>query len=237
MKGYFNKEQRIGEIAAIFPKATDIFMEYNIDFCCGGDRALDAALKEQNINEGDILEKLNKTYEDFKNKEQEDIDWRRASMTDLIEHIVNKHHSFMKNELPVTGNLLNKILKVHYIDHGEVLSKLNRLFNSLKAEIEEHLIKEEELLFPAIIDYEKNPSIDLLNKALKVMKETEDEHEKAGDILKEMRKITDGYKAPCGACGSFERTYQKLQDIEADLFQHIHLENNILFERLKKKGN
>lgn len=236
MKKHFNKEQRIGEIAAIFPKATDIFMKYNIDFCCGGDRPLDVALKEKNINEEDILGKLNKTYEEFQNKEQEDIDWRRASMVDLIEYIVNKHHSFMKNELPVTGELLNKILKVHYVDHGDVLSKLNRLFNSLRTEIEEHLIKEEELLFPAIIDYEKNPSKDLLNKALRVMKETEDEHEKAGDILKEMRKITDGYKVPCGACGSFERTYQKLQDIEADLFQHIHLENNILFERLKKES-
>lgn len=235
MKKYFDKNQRIGEIAAIFPKATDIYMEYNIDFCCGGDRPLEVALKEQNINAEEILEKLNTAYEEFKSKEAEDIDWRTASMKDLIEYIVNKHHTFMKNELPLTGNLLSKILKVHYIDHGDMLSKLNRLFNSLKAEIEEHLIKEEELLFPAIIEYEKNPSSELLDKALKTMKETEDEHENAGDILKEMRKITNGYKAPCGACSSFERTYQKLQDIEADLFQHIHLENNILFERLKNE--
>ncbi|WP_432402715.1 iron-sulfur cluster repair di-iron protein [Wukongibacter sp. M2B1] len=234
MKKLFNSQQKIGEIAAIFPKATDIFMEYNIDFCCGGDRLLTDALKEQGINEEEILEKINMTYEEFINKDDNSVDWRTASMTDLIEYIVQKHHTFMKNELPVTINLLNKILKVHYIDHGETLSSLHKLFSSLKAEIEEHLINEEELLFPAILEYEKEPSIDLLEKAKNVMMETEDEHNNAGDILKEMRKITNNYKIPSSSCNSFKRTYEKLEEIESDLFQHIHLENNILFERLKQ---
>lgn len=233
MKKYFNSKQRIGEIAAIFPKATDIFMEYNIDFCCGGDRPLAEALIEQKISEEEIIGELNTAYEEFKNKEVEGIDWRTASMKDLIEFIVNKHHTFMKNELPITSSLLNKILKVHYIDHGKTLSRLHKLFNNLKSEIEEHLVKEEELLFPAILEYEKNPSQHLLEKAIGVMKETEDEHNNAGDILKEMRKITNSYKTPSNGCNSFKRTYEKLQEIESDLFMHIHLENNILFERLK----
>lgn len=233
MSKYFNSNQKIGGIAAIFPKATDIFMEYNIDFCCGGDRLLSEVLEEQNINEEEILDKLNTSYKEFKNKEEDAIDWKAASMEALIEHIVSKHHAFMRNELPITSNLLNKILKVHYIDHGETLSTLHKLFNSLKTEIEEHLVKEEELLFPAILEFEKKSSSDLLNKALKVMHETEDEHDNAGDILKEMRKITNNYEVPSNSCNSFVRTYEKLQEVEADLFQHIHLENNILFEKLK----
>jgi regulator of cell morphogenesis and NO signaling len=235
MKKMFNKNQRIGEIATIFPKATDIFMDYEIDFCCGGDRELEAALKEQGISSEEMLYKLNKAYDEFKDSFDNEVDWKTRSMTELIDYVVNKHHSFMREELPITAQLLNKILKVHYIDSGGLLSKLNKLFSNLKMEIEEHLIKEEELLFPLIKEYEKNPSDKELAKVLKVMSEIENEHENAGDILKEMRRITKGYIVPETGCSSFERTYQKMQEIEADLFKHIHLENNILFERLKKQ--
>jgi regulator of cell morphogenesis and NO signaling len=231
----FNKNQKIGEIAAIFPKATDIFMDYEIDFCCGGDRPLKVALEKQGISEEEMLYKLNKAYDEFEDSIDSEVDWQKRPMTELIDYVVNKHHSFMKQELPITDKLLNKILKVHYIDNGELLSKLNKLFSNLKVEIEEHLIKEEELLFPLIKKYEDNPSEEGLSKVLQIMSETEDEHENAGDILKEMRRITKGYIVPETGCSSFERTYQKMQEIEADLFKHIHLENNILFERLKKQ--
>lgn len=235
MTRMFNKEQKIGEIAAIFPKATEIFMDYEIDFCCGGDRKLGEALKEQGISEEEIFYKLDKSYDEFKNTLSKEVDWRSESMTDLMDYIVNKHHSFMREQMPITAQLLNKILKVHYIDNGELLSKLNKLFNSLKTEIEEHLIKEEELLFPLIKEYEKKPSKKTLEKALKVMAEIESEHDNAGDILKEMRRLTKGYIVPETGCSSFERTYKNIQSIESDLFKHIHLENNILFKRLENQ--
>lgn len=235
MTKMFNKNQKIGDIATIFPKATDIFMDYEIDFCCGGDRKLEEALKEQGISEEEIIYKLDKAYDEFKNTLDREVDWKSESMSNLIDYIVNKHHSFMREQMPITAQLLNKILKVHYVDNGELLSKLNKLFGSLKTEIEEHLIKEEELLFPLIKEYEKNPSKDTLAKALKVMDETENEHDAAGDILKEMRRLTKGYIVPESGCSSFERTYEKIQEIESDLFKHIHLENNILFKRLKKE--
>jgi regulator of cell morphogenesis and NO signaling len=210
-------------------------MAYEIDFCCGGDRPLATALKEQNINASEILKKLHDAYEKYEALQNKEIDWTKATLSELIDYIVGKHHTFMRDELPTTGQLLNKILKVHYVDHGETLSKLHKLFNQLKSEIEEHLIKEEELLFPLIKEYEKNPSKDVLEKVFKIMKETEDEHDNAGDVLKEMRRITCQYQAPSGGCNSFVRTYEKLQAIEADLFQHIHLENNILFQRLDQE--
>lgn len=234
MKKIFDTTQKIGEIAAAFPKATDIFMEYNIDFCCGGDRLLTDILKEQNISEAEIIDKLNTAYDRYENLQDKEIDWTKAAFSDLIDYIVDKHHAFMRDEMPGISQLLNKILKVHYMSHGETLSKLHRLFNQLRGEIEEHLVKEEELLFPLIKQYEKNPSKDALEKVFKVMQETEDEHEAAGDILKEMRRITDQYQAPAGACMTFQRTYEKLHAVEVDLFQHIHLENNILFVGLEK---
>lgn len=235
MKEQFNLNQKIGEIARIFPKAMDVFMEYNIDFCCGGDRQLISAIEEDKIDGEEVINKINKLYEDYKNIKDENNDFNNMPMGELIDYIVNKHHAFLRSELPVTKELLGTILRVHYVDHGDVLSKLNKLFNSLSIELEEHLIKEEEVLFPLIKKYEKNPSDEVLKSVIKVLDETEAEHDQAGDIIKEMRKITNGFNVPPSGCNTFSRTYQKIEEIEKDLFRHIHLENNILFEKLKNK--
>ncbi|CAH2214690.1 iron-sulfur cluster repair di-iron protein [Tepidibacter aestuarii] len=234
MKNVFNINQKIGEIATKFPKAIDIFMSYEIDFCCGGDRPLKEALKEQEMNEKEVIDKLNKYYSEFVNKNNEETDWTKSSMSNLIDYIVQKHHGFMRETLPITNELINKILRVHYVDNGEILSKVHKLFNNLKLELEEHLIKEEEVLFPLIKEYEKNPSKETKEKAIATMNETEDEHDKAGDILKEIRRVTNKYEVPETGCNSFKIAYEKMQEIESDLFKHIHLENNILFEKLKK---
>lgn len=233
MKERFSRNDKIGKIAAIYPYAIEIFMKYDIDFCCGGDRPLYEGIQEKNLKEDKIINELNEDYDKFKDWISKEIDWNSTSMEELIDFIINKHHTFMKRELPIINELLTKIFTVHYSDHGEVLSKLKRLFGNLRMEIEEHLIKEEEVLFPILMEYEKNPSKELLTKALKVLHETEDEHDNAGDILKEMKGITDGYKAPSSGCNSFRIAYEKLQIMEEDLFRHIHLENNILFKRIK----
>ncbi|NBI05549.1 iron-sulfur cluster repair di-iron protein [Senegalia massiliensis] len=233
MNKIINKEQRIGEIATIFPGATNIFMDYEIDFCCGGDRPLSVAIEEKDLNEYELLDRLNSGYEKMKDELESSDNFKEKTMSEQIDYIVNKHHTFMKEEMPITQELLSKILKVHYVSHGTELSKLHRLFNNLKAEIEEHLIKEEELLFPMIKQYEKDPTEENRKKAFKVLEETESEHEAAGDILKEMRKITDGFKVPEDGCNTYRITFEKIEAIEKDLFEHIHLENNILFERLK----
>jgi len=232
-KNKFTIKDRIGAIVAEFPKAVEIFMEYNIDFCCGGDRELRVAIEEGALPAQEVIKRLNQAYQEF-NHQDEDIDWRQEKMTDLIDYIVNTHHQFMRVELPVLNELLNRILNAHYLKEGELLGRIHKLFYQLRGEIEEHLIKEEKLLFPIIKEYEDKGTDEKLEKALKVMAETEDEHDHAGDILKEVRRLTANYQLPEGVCRTFALTYDKFEEIEQDLFQHIHLENNILFERLKK---
>lgn len=233
MERKFEKNMKIGDIAAEYPGAIEIFLNYNVDFCCGGDRPLEEALKEKNINEEEIMDRINKGYLEFISKIDRGIDWRKSSMSELINYVVNKHHTFLRNELPVAQKLLTKILNVHFSHSGEVLSQVYKLYMNLMAELEVHLIKEEEILFPIIKEYEANPSEELRLKAVNAMKETEDEHEGAGDILKEMREITNNYTCSPEGCMTFQKTYDKLVEIEQDLFNHIHLENNILFPRLK----
>jgi regulator of cell morphogenesis and NO signaling len=227
----FHSSQKIGEIVTKFPKAADILKEYRIDFCCGGDRPLLTAIKEQGLSEPEILDKINNLYEKFKNVSAEDRNWVEAPFGELVDHIVNTHHAYLGVELPRISELTAKILRVHGEHHPE-LSKVYKLFHSLKMELEEHLIKEETIQYPAIKEYEEKNTESALEKAVKITKELEDEHTGAGDILKELRKVTNDFTAPEDGCNTYRLTYAKLEELEADTFQHIHLENNILFPRL-----
>jgi regulator of cell morphogenesis and NO signaling len=230
----FNSSQKIGYIVTKFPKAADIFIENKIDFCCGGDRPLIEAINERNLDEEKIVDDLNELYEEFKdNLYQKDKNWEEAPIDELVEYIINKHHAYLWDELPRIGELSTTILKVHGQSHPE-LSKVHKLFSMLRMELEEHLAKEENMQYPPIKEYIQTRSYDDLEKAIEVIDELEDEHTGAGDILKELRKVTEDYKIPKDVCPTFELTYKKLQEVELDTFKHIHLENNILFPRLRK---
>ena len=227
----FNSTQKIGEIVNAFPKAADIFKDYKIDFCCGGHRPLSEAIEEQKVNEAELIEKLNSVYESYEIG-LKDKNFAEAETDEIIEQILNKHHAYLWSELPNIGKLSTTILRVHGSHHPE-LSKVHRLFNTLKMELEDHLTKEETIQYPAIKKYEESKSLDDLYKAVDIIDDLETEHTGAGDILKELRVVTNDYSIPEDVCQTFELTYKKLQELEEDLFQHIHLENNILFPRLR----
>ena len=229
----FNSSSKIGEVVAKFPKAADVFIENKIDFCCGGNRPLTEAVKDSNSDVDKIVEQLNNLYEKFKNASSEDRDWQVEPLDVLVEHILNTHHGYLWDELPRLSQLSTTILKVHGEHHPE-LFKVNKLFSMLKMELEEHLTKEETLQYPAINEYVKTKSQTDLKKSIDIIDELEKEHSAAGDILKELRVVTEDYAIPDGVCPTFELVYQKLQEVELDLFQHIHLENNILFPRLRE---
>lgn len=230
----FQTSQSIGEIVSIMPKASDIFKKYGIDFCCGGHRPLIDAIKEQNLDEQELLNTLEEAYKETRQL-SERSDFRTMALGDLIDHIIVTHHSYLKIVLPELSELTTTILRVHGQNHLN-LFRVHKLFHNLKTELEQHLIKEEEILFPMIKEYEASHSEVLLKKISFVVHETEDEHEAAGDILKELRNITEDYILPEDGCATYEGTLRGLEDLEGDLFQHIHLENNILFNRLGIEG-
>lgn len=223
--------EKIGEIVTSFPKASNIFKSYQIDFCCGGNRVLSTVIRQQGLNEDEVLGKLNEVCQEAASLKEADMDWAKAASPDLIDFVVNAHHVYLRKELPLLSEFVTKILTVHGPNHGEVLSKLHKLFHTLKMELEQHLIKEEQMIFPLIKEYEQNPSDALRGKISQVIEELESEHTTAGDLLKEMRAVTDQYKLPEDACRTYTLTFLKLEELESDLFQHIHLENNILFPR------
>jgi len=235
MEKIINNNQSLGEIVSIFPGAAEIFNRYKIDYCCGGHDTLADALDGIAIDHDDIIKELNDEYEKFIKSNSEYKDWRKEKPSALIKHIVQTHHEFTKNQLKEIDTLLFKVLKVHFKLHSEELLKVHRNFGSLKTELEEHLIKEEEILFPLIENFDITKDDSVLSKIHQVIKDTEDEHDAAGNIIKELEKITRDFNAPEDACTSFKLVYTKLHDLEKDLFIHIYLENSVLFKMLQQK--
>lgn len=233
MNKKFDGTEKIGDIVTVFPGASNLFKQAQIDFCCGGNRALSTVLRQMDLDEEAFLAELNEAYEKA-NQQADNTDWRAVPYTDLINHVVNTHHAYLNNELPVLSQFVTKILRVHGPNHPE-LSSLHRAFHQLKMDLEQHLVSEEEIVFPLIAEYEKTGSTSALEKALQKIDELESEHDDAGDLLKEMRKITDQYTLPEEACRTYTLTFQKLEQLESDMFQHVHLENNILFPRLREE--
>ena len=228
----FHANHKIGDIMAKFPAVEEIFNEYKIDFCCGGGRPLIEAIEEQGLDEAEVLQKINNLYEQYKDKLNDgEKNWLEAPLAELVDYIINKHHAYLYENLPKISELTTTILRVHGGSHPE-LSKVHRLFHTVKMELEEHLIKEETIQYPAIREYLNTRAKEDLDKAVNIIKELEEEHSGAGDILKELRNVTNDYEIPCDACDTFRLTYEKLEELETDLFRHIHLENNILFPRL-----
>ncbi|PGM54168.1 iron-sulfur cluster repair di-iron protein [Bacillus sp. AFS053548] len=226
----FNEFSKISEIVTEFPKASDLFKTYRIDFCCGGNRPLIEAIEEKKLSKDEILSKLNTLYHEKKLSNEVLIDFKEASSSDLIEHIVTNHHRFLNEELPLLSPYVTKVMRVH----GETqphLVRLHKLFFDLKTELEAHTWKEETTDFKLILEYEQNPTDENYMKLNNVVGELENEHSSAGDILKELREITNDYTPPKEACGTYRLVYQRLEALEADTFQHIHLENNILLKR------
>jgi len=223
----------VREFALQVPQSTRLFEKLGIDYCCGGGQSLGEACGQAKVPVDAVLQSLLTEKNDASNQA---TDWNRAELFELIDHIVTKHHVYVKQELPRLESLMHKVAAKHGENHTE-LRKLLCLLSVINAELTSHLQKEEQILFPFIIEMEeahrrsvrqRPPMFGSVRNPVHMM---ELEHDSAGQALKEIRAISNDFTAPEDACMSFRALYQGLAEFEADLHQHIHLENNILFPR------
>lgn len=227
----FTIEHTPADIVKAFPKSSDLFKKMKIDFCCGGDKPLREVKTKQEIDKDALLLELNTSYEDWKAKGNKVTNWDEISNTEIVDYIIGRHHAYLADELPALGQFVTKIFRVHGGSHPHLVT-LYRFYNRFKAEMEEHMIKEEQDLFPLIKQYDENPTPELLQEIQRIDRAMEEEHDSAGDLLKHMNEITNGFVPPADACNSHRITYARLAELEEDTFQHVHLENNILFKKL-----
>ena len=222
------KNMSLADIVKEFPGSIDIFNAHQLDYCCGGKDTLEDALIEAKINVEDFVSKLNSEKENASANEKNKLDASlyELDVKDLIDFIEDTHHIDERDLLQNLDRLVNKILIVHYEDHSEELLKVHRLFADLKKELEEHFVKEEQIVFP----YMKQTAI-TDDKLLSLIEELKREHEAAGELIKQLQIATNNFKAPKGACPTYISTYQNLERLVNDIFLHIYAETSVLFEK------
>jgi regulator of cell morphogenesis and NO signaling len=229
----FETTKTVREYALEVPAATRIFEKLGIDYCCGGGKSLADACSAAGISVVEVLDSLNAALPVAASATK---DWQELSQAELITHIVDKHHTFTREELVRLEALLAKVSGVHGQNHPE-LFQLQDQFGKLRGELEPHMLKEEGVLFPYIVRLEEAvaanqtlppPPFGTVQNPVRVMVA---EHDAAGYILRRMREASSDYAVPPDGCISYKTLYSALTALEVDLHQHIHLENNILFPR------
>lgn len=222
----------VGSIAAEIPGSTTVLEKLKIDYCCGGG----SSIKDACLGAGVDPEELVRRIEEAGQADPEDQTMQQKTLAELVAYIVDKHHTFTRTELARVDELAAKVRAAHGQNHPETL-KIEAIFQSLRQELTTHMLKEEQVLFPYITKMEEAVSSDkpvptpffgtVQNPVRMMMME----HDGAGEALREMRALSADYAVPSDGCATFQTLYHALQELEADLHRHIHLENNILFPR------
>lgn len=216
-------ESRVGEIAARHPLATRVFARHGIDFCCGGGVAIAQACAKRQLDTAAVLEEIERT---ITAPAVAEVRWDERPLADLVQHIIEQFHQPLREELPRLESMARKVVRVHGDKDPERLGALLESFCRLKGELDEHMRGEEEELFPAILARGASDPDSVAPMAPFI-----DDHSRVGVELGRIRELTDDFHAPAGACNTWNALWHGLEALEADLHQHIHLENNILFAR------
>ena len=222
----------VGQLAITHPGAQSVFAKYNIDYCCGGSRSLEEECHRIGLDPEKILTEISDTASIDATRRERPENW---SSQFLADYIVAHHHAYVKKAASELQAFLDKVCDRHGNDCLELLN-IRECFLDVSEELALHMEKEEKVLFPLIKRLELpetgRGSLEIMIKG--AITSMEDEHESAGDLIKEIRRFSNHYAPPDYACPTFRITYQKLKEFDEDLMQHIHLENNILFERFKR---
>ncbi len=227
-------EQTLASIVTAHHQTVPVLEKYNLDFCCKGKRTLAQACEEKGLSIGEILQELEATT----TAEASAGSFGDMNAEQLIQHILLRHHFYLKQSMPA---ILEHITKVA-TKHGErfpYMVQVFELFVQLRNEMNMHLHKEEVILFPRIKEvealhhFQQKRGIDL-NYIFGPVGVMEAEHDEAGEIMSRIRELTNNYQPPADACTTFKVTLAELKEFEEDLHQHVHLENNILFPLAQK---
>jgi regulator of cell morphogenesis and NO signaling len=219
----------LGEIVTLHPSLAADLEQHGLDYCCHGARTLAAAASEAGLDPQDVADELSAARVD-----EPAAAWASLSPVDLIDHIESVHHRYLWAELPRISALVDKIVAVHGERHPE-LDEVQRLYTTLRADFEPHLVQEEQVLFPMIRQL-AGPADRPRFQTEKIAEQIEAltaEHETVGELLDELNRVTGGYATPADGCPSYAACYRALAGLEADTHLHVHKESNVLFPALQ----
>ncbi len=226
----FNKEDSPAHIVTIFPQASDLFTEYNINFCCDGEHPLERQCLEQGVNVETLLDELNERYAIWKRHGYTTTDWEEVPLSQIVEQIIEYHHYF-KQELV---NLERFVLRVNDV-HGHTqphLQRLEKLYETFKTALEAHIELEESELFPAVKQLTSSRTESVEIKIKELNKRLTTHHQTLIEMYNKIKKVTHNFEASLQACATYHVMYDRLADLYIDVLQYIHLEHGIFFKKV-----
>ncbi|HQE11672.1 MAG TPA: iron-sulfur cluster repair di-iron protein [Flavipsychrobacter sp.] len=231
-KKSMESSETVGQIAAKDLRKAEVFKKYGIDFCCGGKKTVREVCEEKGIDPAIVEKELQQTAQQVTNRNTNYNEW---NLDFLADYIVNTHHNYVRKYLPELRGYALKVARVHGGHHPELLP-IQKLVEEIYEELTEHMINEENILFPLVkkIVMAKNnqAAVNYDGESLSVLVDTmEKEHDSVGRAFDEIRSLSTNYTIPADGCASYSLLYKMLEEFENDLHVHIHLENNILFPR------
>ncbi len=221
----------IGEFALEVPNAISILEKWQIDYCCKGGRSIHDACADAGITVSELMNEIGNGRTTDETRQ-----WQDEKLSALQKYIVDTHHGFTRDILETIVQLADKVAMRHGPRHPEVMG-VQKIAHQMYDDLIPHMMKEEQVLFPyvermeAAIERGEQPPMPFFGTVQTPVRMMMLEHEAVGDLLAELRQVTNDYRLPDDACLSFRALYERLADIEQDLHQHIHLENNLLFPR------
>ncbi|AGB39903.1 iron-sulfur cluster repair di-iron protein [Natronococcus occultus] len=222
-------EASLGRLVGDYPEFAAVFESLGIDYCCGGDTSLRRACDENGLEVEAVLERLATT------DSTDDVAPAEASITELIDDVVETHHDYLRAELPSLERIVRKVARVHGDTHPE-LESIEATFLELQEEVTHHIADEEENVFPEIRNLEDGAPLTATEEARirEAIDHLESEHDAAAARLEEIRTLSDEYAVPSDACTSYRNALDRLQLLEEDMHRHVHKENNVLFPKAEQ---
>jgi regulator of cell morphogenesis and NO signaling len=231
-----DKNKTVRDLAVENPQAVRVFEKFKIDYCCGGHVSFEEACQNAGVEMNQVSEMFEKAANDSEQNNFSDTYFTKWSLASLADYIVRKHHIFTRDENARITALFAKVCSVHGHNHAELFD-IQKIFGALRLELENHMLKEERMLFPYIALMESSLNFGhpippapfgSTRNPVKVMVA---EHDAAGEHLHEIRRLSNHFAVPDDACITYQTLYGALENLEKDLHRHIHLENNILFPK------
>ncbi len=226
-------EKQVREIALENPSTSRVFEHFGIDYCCGGHKPLSAACLENNLSVDEVLAAIENLAHTTPGTAEE---WSTRPLAELAEHIVWKHHGYIRKEFPRLRQLAEKVVARHG-EHCAELAQIQSNLESLGDELLAHIQKEEIVLFPYIVKLEKAQlaggglPLGCFSSVLQPIHVMLSEHDSAGLLSARIRELSTDFNPPEWACPTYRAFYAGLREFVEDLHRHIHLENNILFPK------
>ncbi|WP_114192081.1 iron-sulfur cluster repair protein YtfE [Edaphovirga cremea] len=213
------RNQALGSLAISIPRATKLFRQHDLDFCCGGKQTLLRAATKKDLD----IDLLESQLAALSAQPSEDQNWQHSPLSDIIDYIIPRFHERHREQLPELILMAEKVERVHH-DKPLCPRGLAAQLTLIHQDLANHMMKEEQILFPMIQQ-------GMGAHAAGPISVMEHEHDDAGDQLEIVKTLTQNVTPPEGACTTWRALYTGINEFINDLMEHIHLENNLLFPR------